>query len=157
MAINTSKYNWFTFFKLPAAWWCGVRLKYMDDQSAITTVKYGWVNQNPFKSMFWAVQGMAAEFSTGVLVTNKILESGKKISMLVASNKAVFSKKATGRITFTCVDGPLIQEALDKAVTTGEGQTFWMRSEGVNEEGVLVSTFEFEWTVKEKSKPSSSN
>lgn len=150
MSRNTSKYNWFTFFKLPAAWWCGVRLKFIDDQCAITTVKYRWVNQNPFKSMFWAVQGMAAEFSTGVLVINKIRESNRKISMLVASNKAEFFKKATGRITFTCVDGPLIQEAMDRAIATGEGQTFWMRSEGINEEGLVVSTFDFEWTIKEK-------
>lgn len=93
---------------------------------------------------------MAAEFSTGVLVINKIRESNRKISMLVASNKAEFFKKATGRITFTCVDGPLIQEAMDKAIATGEGQTFWMRSEGINEEGLVVSTFDFEWTIKEK-------
>ncbi|MCG2462256.1 DUF4442 domain-containing protein [Flavobacteriaceae bacterium F89] len=151
MTVNTSKYNWFTFFKLPAAWWCGVRLRYVDDRRAVTTVKYRWVNQNPFRSMFWAVQGMAAEFSTGVLVTDKIRQSGKKISMLVASNKASFSKKATGKITFTCEDGNLIQDALDHTVATGEGQTFWMRSEGVNEEGVVVSTFDFEWTVKHKS------
>ena len=150
MASNTSKYNWFTFFKLPAAWWCGVRLKYMDDQRAVTTVKFGWINQNPFKSMFWAVQGMAAEFSTGALVTNKIRAREERISMLVVSNKAVFSKKAIGRITFTCTDGQLIQEALDTTVASGEGQTFWMRSEGVNEEGFVVSTFDFEWSVKRK-------
>jgi len=102
--------------------------------------------------MFWAVQGMAAEFSTGVLVTDKIRESGKKVSMLVASNKAVFSKKAIGRITFTCKDGHLVQETLDKTSATGEGQTLWMRSEGVNEEGIVVSTFDFEWTLKLKVK-----
>jgi hypothetical protein len=152
MPINPRKYNWFTFFKLPAAWWCGVRLQYLDDQKAITTVKYGWRNQNPFKSMFWAVQGMAAEFSTGVLVTNKIRERGKAVSMLVASNKAVFSKKAIGKITFTCTDGQMIQETLDKTIATGEGQTLWMRSEGVNEEGIVVSAFDFEWTLKLREK-----
>jgi polyribonucleotide nucleotidyltransferase len=82
------------------------------------------------------------------MVSDKIRKSGKKISMLVASNNANFSKKATGRITFTCEDGQKIQEALDRTVATGEGQTFWMRSVGVNEEGTVVSTFNFEWTVK---------
>ncbi len=64
--------------------------------------------------MFWAVQGMAAEFSTGALMISKIKDSGKRVSMLVTSNTASFSKKATGRITFTCNDGHLIDEALKK-------------------------------------------
>lgn len=138
------------FFKLPSAWWCGVRLKYMDNQKAVTTVTYRWVNQNPFRSMFWAVQGMAAEFTTGAMVINQIKNSGKKISMLVLNNKANFSKKATGKITFTCEDGHLIEAAIQKTIATGEGQTIWMKSVGVNRDGVVVSTFDFEWTVKVK-------
>lgn len=151
MSKETSKFNTFTFFKLPAAWWCGVRLKHIDNQKAIVTIKHKWFNQNPFKSMFWAAQGMAAEFSTGTLVINQIQASGKKISMLVASNKATFSKKATGKITFTCEDGHLIKQAIDATIATGEGQTFWMKATGVNEDGVVVSVFDFEWTIKVKS------
>ncbi|NAY90534.1 DUF4442 domain-containing protein [Muricauda sp. JGD-17] len=151
MAIKPSKFNTFTFFKLPAAWWCGVRLKYIDEKKAVTTVRHKWVNQNPFKSMFWAVQGMAAELSTGAMVMNEIQKSGKRISMLVANNKATFTKKATGRITFTCKDGHLIADAIQNTLRTGEGQTLWMESVGVNSDGVEVSTFHFEWTIKLKS------
>lgn len=151
MALTPSKINTFTFFKLPSAWWTGIRLTYIDEQKAMTTVKHRWINQNPFKSMFWAVQGMAAELSTGALVMNEIQKSGKKISMLVAKNKAVFTKKATGRITFMCEEGHLIADAIQKTIATGEGQTCWMKSVGVNADGVEVSTFHFEWTVKVKS------
>lgn len=150
MALTSSKINTFTFFKLPSAWWTGIRLTYIDEQKAMTTVKHRWINQNPFKSMFWAVQGMAAELSTGVLVMNEIQKSGKKISMLVANNKAAFTKKATGRITFTCEEGHLIADAIQKTIATGEGQTCWMKSVGINSDGVEVSTFHFEWTVKVK-------
>ena len=72
------------------------------------------------------------------------------ISMLVQNNNANFSKKATGRITFTCEDGHLIKDALQKTIETGEGQTIWMKSVGVNSDGVVVSTFNFEWTVRVK-------
>ncbi|WP_027075524.1 DUF4442 domain-containing protein [Maribacter antarcticus] len=150
MAVSTGKLNLFTFFKLPAAWWCGVRLKFIDKTKAVVTVTHGWRNQNPFKSMFWAVQGMAAELSTGVLMIDQIEDSGRKISMLVANNNANFSKKAKGRITFTCEDGHVIKNALDKTIATGEGQTIWMKSVGVNEDGVVVSTFNFEWTLRLK-------
>lgn len=151
MKLTPSKLNTFSMLKLPSAYLCGVRVKYLEDEKCEVTVKHRWMNQNPFKSMFWAVQGMAAELSTGALMIGKIQESGKRISMLVTSNNATFTKKATGRIVFTCNDGHLIDEALQKTIETGEGQTVWMKSVGVNEDGVEVSTFNFEWSVKVKS------
>ncbi|RXG26986.1 DUF4442 domain-containing protein [Leeuwenhoekiella palythoae] len=151
MALTPSKFNSFIMFKLPSAWLCGVRVKEISETTCKTSVKHKWINQNPFNSMFWAVQGMAAELSTGAMVINQIKESGKKISMLVANNKASFTKKATGKIIFTCNDGHKIADAIEKTIATGEGQTFWMQSIGMNEDGVVVSTFDFEWTVKVKS------
>ena len=151
MNITPRKLNSFTFFKLPSAYFCGVRTQYIDVNKCVVTVKHRWINQNPFQSMFWAVQGMAAEFATGALMMTKIKQSGKKVSMLVTSNSATFTKKATGKITFTCNDGNLIDIALKKAIQTGEGQTVSMKSVGVNEEGAEVSTFIFEWSIKAKS------
>ena len=151
MAVTPSKFNSFLMFKLPSAWLCGVRVRAISTTRCTTTVTHRWINQNPFNSMFWAVQGMAAELSTGTMVIDQIRNSGKKISMLVANNKASFTKKATGKITFTCNDGHKIEEALQKTIETGAGQTFWMQSVGTNTDGVVVSTFDFEWTVKVKS------
>lgn len=150
MKMTPGKINSFTMLKLPSAWLCGVRVKKISESSCTVSVKHRWINQNPFNSMFWAVQGMAAELVTGAMVSDQIRESGQKISMLVQNNNANFSKKATGKITFTCEDGHLIAEALKKTIQTGEGQTLWMKSVGVNSDGVVVSTFNFEWTVRLK-------
>ena len=146
-------YNTFMFLKLPSAWWCGVRLESLTDTEAQTRVRHRWVNQNPFRSMFWAVQGMAAEFATGALVTHHIRQCGQNVSMLVLNNKANFSKKATGLIRFHCEDGAALGEALGRALQTGQGQTVWMKSVGTDEKGDTVSTFFFEWTLKVKSAP----
>ena len=151
MTISPSKLNSYLMFKLPSAYFCGVRTKYLDEEKCLVSVKHGWFNQNPFNSMFWAVQGMAAELTTGALVMSKIRESGKNISMLVANNNASFTKKATGRILFECNDGQLVDEAIKNAIETGEGQTVWMNSIGKNSDGVEVSSFNFEWTLKVKS------
>jgi hypothetical protein len=150
MELTVSKFNRFIFFKLPAAFLCGVRLKHIDENKCVVSVKHRWINQNPFNSMYFAVQAMAAELSTGAMVIYQIQKSGRKISMLVANNKSNFSKKATGRITFVCNDGNLIADAIQKTIATGEGQTFWMKSIGTNEEGVQVSEMDFEWSVKLK-------
>ncbi|MFD0975980.1 DUF4442 domain-containing protein [Salinimicrobium gaetbulicola] len=151
MKITRKKLNSFLMFKLPSAWFCGVRVKKINERECVTGVKHTWINQNPFNSLYFAVQAMAAELSTGALVMSGIQDSGKRISMLVAQNNARFTKKATGRITFTCQDGHLISNAIERTLETGEGQTFWMKSIGVNENGEEVSQFEFEWTIRAKS------
>jgi len=151
MKLTARKINLFNLKKLPAAYFTGVRAKSIDDSSCTVTVKHRWISQNPFKSMFWAVQGMAAELTTGALVLKKIHESNRKISMLVLNNKATFTKKATGKITFTCLDGKIVDDAIERTLATGEGQTVWMKAIGVNADGVEVSTFDFEWTLKAKS------
>ena len=100
--------------------------------------------------MFWAVQGMAAELTTGALVMSKIKSTGQHMSMLVTNNDATFTKKATGRIQFTCDQGHIIDKAITEAIRSGEGQTIRLNSKGVNEEGVQVSDFNFEWSIKVK-------
>ena len=150
MKISVSNLNKFLFFKLPSAFICGVRVKQLDKNKCIVTVKHRWINQNPFNSMYFAVQAMAAELSTGALVMLEIQKSNKKISMLVANNKSNFSKKATGRITFVCNDGHLAEKAIQEAIAIGEGQTFWMKSIGTNEKGEQVSEMDFEWSVRSK-------
>lgn len=150
MEFTASNINKFLFFKLPSAFLCGVRAKFIDDQRCEVAVKHRWINQNPFNSMYFAVQAMAAELSTGALAMRHIRLSGRNVSMLVANNKCQFSKKAIGKITFTCNDGELISKAISKAIETGEGQTCWMKSIGINEKGETVSDMHFEWTVKAK-------
>ena len=152
MKITASNLNKFLFFKLPSAFICGVRLKEINENKCIVKVRHRWINQNPFNSMYFAVQAMAAELSTGALVMFQIQKTGKNISMLVANNKSNFTKKATGRITFVCNDGHLAEQSIKEAIATGDGQTFWMKSIGTNEKGEQVSEMDFEWSVRVKSK-----
>lgn len=151
MKLSPGRLNKYLMLKLPSAWICGVRVREINDTTCKVEVKHRWINQNPFNSMYFAVQAMAAELSTGALVMNEVNKSDRKISMLVAQNKCSFSKKATGRISFICAEGQKAEEAVNRTINTGLGETFWMKSIGINEEGIEVSVFEFEWTVKVKS------
>ena len=67
--------------------------------------------------------------------------------MLVLNNKASFTKKATGRINFTCTQGQEARDVISTLINTGEPQTIWLDAVGVNEEGQQVSKFSFEWTL----------
>ena len=150
MKLTTANFNRFLLFKLPSAFICGVRVKEITFNRCIVSVKHRWINQNPFNSMYFAVQTMAAELTTGALVMLHIQESAKNIGMLVLSNTSVFTKKATGRITFVCENGNEIQSAIKNTIETGQSQTFWLKSVGTNEKGEQVSEMNFEWTIKLK-------
>ena len=142
------KLHLYLLLKLPSAFFSGVRVKTINDKSFQTSVSLSWINQNPFKSMFWAIQGMAAELSTGLLIMNKIKNSGNSISMLVLNNKASFYKKGKGKLFFSCDQGNQIDHVIKAAIDSGEGQTVTLISKGINKDQVCVSEFEFEWTLK---------
>ena len=150
MKITARKINIYMLFKLPSAFFCGVRVVVLSNTEAVVKVKHRWINQNPFKSLYWAVQGMASEFASGILVIQEIRKSNRKISMLVTHQEGRFIKKATGKILFSCADGTLIQEAIQKTIATGKGQVFKLKTDGVDASGDLVSQFVYEWSIKVK-------
>ena len=150
MTFTPRKVNFFNLIKLPLAYFGGVRVCTITDTEVVVSIKHRWINQNPFKSMFWAAQGMAAEMPTGVLVMKAIKDSKRKVSMLVTHQEAQFFKKATGKIIFTCKGGNEIREAIKNSINTGEGQVIVLTSEGKNSDGVVVSKFQFHWSLRVK-------
>ena len=149
--INTpSKINRWMLFKLPAAWLSGVRLSLINDSRCEVKVKFKWINQNPYRSMFWAVQGMAAELTTGMLLTNSIQNSKANISMLLVSNKSNFHKKAVGKITFICEEGENAKKLINSTIQNTTSKA-WFKAKGYDETGDLVSEFDFEWSCKKRS------
>lgn len=148
--FTTRNINRFLAFKLPSAYFSGIRVTQILDHKASASVKHRWINQNPFRSLYWATQAMAAELVTGILMMKKIKESNQKISMLVVQQHGSFSKKARGRITFHCDEGKLIDEIIQLEIKTGLGQTLVLKASGFDEENELVSNFEFTWSIKLK-------
>ncbi|MEK9559633.1 MAG: DUF4442 domain-containing protein [Flavobacteriaceae bacterium] len=148
--MSIRNFNRFLFLKLPSAFFCGVRLRSLNEERAVVTVTLNFLNKNPFKSMFWAVQGMAAELATGAIILAEVRNTTVPISMLVTRNEAEFLKKAKGKITFTCTDVTLVKNQFATHLQSETGTRFWMQSEGVDQQGEVVSRFRFEWSVKAK-------
>ena len=134
-------------FKLPAAWLMGVKVSMINNSNCICTLKYRWINQNPFKSIFWAAQGMAAEFATGVLLMREIELSNKNISMLLVDVEGKFTKKAIGKISFKCDKGLIIKEKVGSLNSQNRKSTMWIDSMGVDETGQEASKFKFNWSI----------
>ncbi len=146
------KYNLFLLKKLPSAYFCGARIKSIDSNQCEIKIALNWFNKNPYKSMFWAAQGMAAELTTALMITDKIKKSGYDVSMLLISNNANYYKKATGLIVFNCNEGAEIDEMMNKLISSNTPQTITLSSTGINQNNVTVSKFIFEWSLKIREK-----
>ena len=90
---------------------------------------------------------MAAELSTGVLLMKEAKDLDIKISMLVINNKANFTKKAKGKLVYSCRPSDSIRNTFQNLLETKNPQTLWLQSKGTDEKGDTVSTFDFEWTL----------
>lgn len=142
--------NLFFLFKLPMAFLSGLRVVQISRESCAVSIRYQWINQNPFQSVYFAVQLMAAELSTGALAFGQLYQRKPAVSMLVLSNRSLFHKKVKGKLRFTCSDGEVIAAAIEKTIATGEPITVECYAAGVTEEGVLATECWFTWTFRAK-------
>ena len=150
MNFTIKQFNKKMIYQLPSAYFCGVRLHSLNQQVCKTSVKFKWINKNPFKSIYFAVLAMSAELSTAMFVLKYTAESNVDFSTLILGVNAQFLKKATGKIYFICDEGDGVQNYVKQAITTKEGVPFTLKSIGVNSEGEEVAKFEFQWSIKTK-------
>lgn len=150
LITNPYKFTFFKIVKLPAAFVAGLRIGIFTAEESIILVKHGWLNQNPFQSMYFAVQSMAAEMSTGLFAVGQTYKKNPSVSMLVINVEGKFYKKATGLISFTCKDGAKVEAIIEACIATGEGRTLVCSSLGTNEHGEIVSEFFITWSFKSK-------
>ena len=144
------KYNFFLFKYLPSAWLCGVRVRDLNDKKCIISVRHNWFNSNPFKSLYWAVQGMASELATGLAIIDFANKNKLKISMLVISNESKFLKKAKGLILFECDQVSAVKKTLSSLSKNKSTDKIKLKSTGYDESGDVVSEFVYEWSFKLK-------
>lgn len=141
----------YMFWKLPAAWFMGVRLRKCDGARAEVGLRYSWFSQNPFKSIYFAAQCAAGEFSTGILVL-EALKGHPPISMLVTHIEAEFYKKASQTLVFTCEEGAEIKAAVQQTLSTGAPVTLRMTSTARLPDGTEATKVWITWSLKAKSK-----
>ena len=145
---NPLKFKLFAVSKLPSLIFWGIRLYSFSEEKCVTSVKYGWSNTNPFKSMYFATMIGAAELSTGLPVMYTIHGEGKT-SMLVVAVGGKYYKKAVGRIRFECTEMNVFRTFFDNLKQKiGNTGVITLHSKAYNEQNELVGEFEFTWSLK---------
>lgn len=149
---NSTLFTFFLFSKLPMGWLAGIRVRSLSKESCTTSVPFKRLNKNPFKSIYFAVQSMAAELSTASPCLLAIEGKNPSVAFIIVDMKVNFLKKAIDRVYFTCEDGNKAFEAVEKSIQTGEATEATFRTIGKMKDGTVVSEFEFTWSFKQRKK-----
>ena len=146
---TSSFFRLFLLRKLPLAFIAGVRVVQLDEKACVTKMKFGWINQNPFKSMYFAAMQMAGELATGLLLYQYVA-SGHQFSMLLISIQADYFKKAVGTIFFSCNKSHEMDGFISELQKTDLGIQKTFTVIATNEAKEEVAKFEFTWSCKTK-------
>ena len=150
LAHSPWKMKMYMLQQLPMGFIAGLRIVNIDEEGSVVSVPYRFINKNPFKSMYFAVQAMAAELSSGILALAEVMVAEEAVSMLVLGMKASFTKKARTKVSFKCDDAKKIKDAIAASIKSGEGEIIDVTAIGVDEDGEVVAEFVFTWTFKPK-------
>ena len=133
---------------LPMALLSGIRVTSASDEQSKVAIRYKYLTKNPFRSMYFACQSMAAEFSTAIICLKALEKRETNFSIIVVEMDASFSKKATGQITFQCKKPAELDSLIEKSIAEEAPQTLTFRSTGSNSDNETVAEFSFTWSIK---------
>lgn len=138
--------------KLPLAAMAGLEIRRLDGRACEVHVPFGWRTKNPFGSMYFAAQTMAAELCCAGLALTAARGGPEEVSVLPVGLSGRFDKRAIADVTFTCADGEPLYAAVNETLATGEGVTVDAHALGRMADGTVVSQFTFTWSFKRRAR-----
>jgi len=88
---------------------------------------------------------MGAELATAGIPIAIASSMPENVRTLVAGQQSKFTKKAKGRISFTCKDGYLARAAIEESMATGKSVNVDISATGHDSSGDVVSEWVFNW------------
>ena len=136
--------------RLPLAACAGLSLRRLDDTGCTVALPGGWRTQNPFRSMYFAAQAMAAEMSTGAPAMVLVAGAPASVAMLVTGFRATYKKKVVGPSSYTFEEVAGMGAAVERAAAGPEPQAYVARSTARDSNADVCSEFEVTWSFKRR-------
>ena len=146
--LSPLKQRLFYFKSLPMGLISGIKLIHLDEKKSVSEVPFRWCNKNPFKSMYFAVQSMAAELSTATPALMALKGNEKNIAFIIVDVKAEFFKKAQSKVTFSCLDYDKFFNAISQLSKPDDAITVTAKTVGRDADNNEVAVFYFTWSFK---------
>jgi len=144
--------NAFMAAKMPLGLAAGLRVDSIDRTSCVVSLPGGWRTQNPFGSMYWAAQGMAAEMATGVQGYALTNAAPVPVRMILSGCEGKFSRMCKGRGRFVFDQGAQVEAAILATLESGATVNCATDVVGYDPSGEEVSRWVFTWSFRAKTK-----
>ena len=131
---------------LPMGWINGMYIEQLDAGQCVVVLKDRWWIRNPFGSVFWAVMGMAAELSTGVLIHVYANQAG--VRFILVGMQAEFYKKVKGKSYYFCLSGAQIAEQIEALQHSEHSITLALPVIARDNNGEPLAGFTFQWQLR---------
>ncbi len=148
--LSPFKQKLFYLKSLPMGLISGIRLVHLDEEKAVAEVPFRWCNKNPFNSMYFAVQSMAAELSTAAPVMLALKSFDGDVALIIVELKVCFVKKAQSKIHFTCTEYDKIFNAIAQLKQAEDTAVITVKTVGRDVDKNEVATFYFTWSFKRR-------
>ena len=135
--VATLKMYLFFLFKVPMILWCFPRLNSMDNEVVSVTIPLNFLTKNHLGSMYFAALMVGVDLACGLLAFHLIEQSESRLSLIFKDVHAQFLQRAEGPVRFECVDGVLIQDMIQNAISSQERVSM-----PIPVKGILVKTNE---------------
>lgn len=132
--------------RLPMGLLSGMVIESLNENGCTVVLKdRPWI-RNPFGSVFWAVMGMAAEMSTGVIIYAYL--SGTNTKYILIGVECTFLKKLRGKSFYFCPSGKDVLRNLQTLENPGDTCTVQLPVTAHDQAGQTVAEFKFNWQFK---------
>ena len=125
IAENT-KINWllsvFGFAKIPMLFMCRPKILALNNEHCVVKIPLRRRTKNHENCMYIAALTVGADIAGGLLSIYHMKDDRKRARFLFKDCNAQYLKRAEGDVLFTCKDGPILAEMVDRAKQTGERQ-----------------------------------
>jgi len=140
----------FQWRSMPLGAFAGLRVERLDGDACVVRMPGGWRTRNPFKSTYWAAQGMAGEMSTGLFGFLMTQAAPQKVRMILSDVEGSFSRRCLTASRYVCEDGAKARAAIEETLLSNESVPCVMRAVGFDLEGEVISEWSFTWSFRAK-------
>lgn len=117
----------FGFLKIPVLAFCSPVVDEIGDERCVVRIALNRRTRNHLNSMYLGVLAAGADAAGGLLAMRAIHLSDRRVSLVFKDFHAEFLKRAEDDVLFTCDDGLMIRDQVQRVLESTERVTQTMR------------------------------
>lgn len=118
--LGTLYLRYFGLHKVPMLFFVRPKVVEWTDERVVIKIPLKRRTKNHLGSMYFAVLAAGADLAAGFLAVLSIRQRGEAVSFVFKNVQAEFLKRAEGDVLFTCEEGVMVTDLVEKAIETGE-------------------------------------